>query len=810
MRTLLRIAVAAVLAISVCPLAGAEAGWIEDGTPVHTAQWDQYYIQTVPDGEGGAVIVWASQLNEGGYLKADIYAQRLDRRGNPLWSAPGVGVCVYSDDQNMPRIVPDGEGGYIIAWYDQRSGYGDIYAQRLDAAGVPQWTANGIPVCAAASNQGYVEMTTVQGGGAIIAWQDDRNATGWDIYAQRLANDGSAVWTVDGVMVCDDTSFQEDIAITTNGAKGALIVWEDKRNVSTDIYAEEIDSTGAIDWAGAGNPLCTDTANQLDPVIVYSGEPHNGIVAWTDQRATGSDIYGTRLQNSWPAWAADGIPLASAADYQSYPALVARGGYEVYLCWRDSRDGNADIYAQRLNLLGDLYWGSGGLPVCTYMRDQYLSDIDVDGAGNLIVAWSDTRYIYNDIYAQKLDPAGDPLWRTGGIVVSDEYYVQGGPSIASSGEGAFILAWEDQRDYSNQGRDLYAMRVDGSGIWGYPAPAITSIDDVPHDQGGSVTVAWAASQVDAYPYELATHYSVWRSLSGPEAAALLASGEKSVEMPSLTADFEGTAYRLEMLGAAAYGWEWLGNAEAHRLEAYTFTAPTLYDSTSAGGGWQHFFVATHTEDPYVYWDSEPDSGYSVDNLAPCEPLSLAGAQEYSPAGLRLTWDPNSELDLSHYNVYRGADSGFIPGAGSLLSCTADTTLFDSGWGWESEYWYKVAAVDIHGNESSFAVLGPGGVTGDDTPEAPLAAYLSQNAPNPFNPVTGIRFGLKAPGHVSLRIYDTTGRLVRVLADGRRPAGHFTETWDGLSDRGAAVASGVYFCRMRTAGYGRTIKMIMLR
>jgi predicted GH43/DUF377 family glycosyl hydrolase len=101
-------------------------------------------------------------------------------------------------------------------------------------------------------------------------------------------------------------------------------------------------------------------------------------------------------------------------------------------------------------------------------------------------------------------------------------------------------------------------------------------------------------------------------------------------------------------------------------------------------------------------------------------------------------------------------------------------------------------------------------TGTEGPAVPLACALHQNFPNPFNPTTRIAFGLNAPGAVSLRIYDASGRLVRVLVEGARAAGNHAELWDGRDSRGAPVASGIYFYRLEAGAFGETRKMVLLR
>jgi hypothetical protein len=98
----------------------------------------------------------------------------------------------------------------------------------------------------------------------------------------------------------------------------------------------------------------------------------------------------------------------------------------------------------------------------------------------------------------------------------------------------------------------------------------------------------------------------------------------------------------------------------------------------------------------------------------------------------------------------------------------------------------------------------------DEPSLPTETALYQNEPNPFNPVTSIRFDLAQNGAVELRIFDVKGRLVRTLLDRSLPRGWHLAQWDGTNDRGQSVASGVYFLRMSTAQKVQTRKLILLK
>jgi uncharacterized protein (DUF362 family) len=93
---------------------------------------------------------------------------------------------------------------------------------------------------------------------------------------------------------------------------------------------------------------------------------------------------------------------------------------------------------------------------------------------------------------------------------------------------------------------------------------------------------------------------------------------------------------------------------------------------------------------------------------------------------------------------------------------------------------------------------------------PAASALLGNYPNPFNPVTHIRFALQESGPVRLEIFNASGQRVRTLVEGELPAGNYAQVWDGRDDAGYNAASGVYFARLQTRQFQQTKAMALVR
>jgi hypothetical protein len=324
-------------------------------------------------------------------------------------------------------------------------------------------------------------------------------------------------------------------------------------------------------------------------------------------------------------------------------------------------------------------------------------------------------------------------------------------------------------------------------------PLITSIADVGNDQGRQVRIQWVRSFLDAPAASpLVTGYAIYRRVDAYKTGV----PDKTGEAGPLPAAFPPGM------------WDYVNTVPARGNESYSAVAPTLCDSTSTSTCYSVFVVTGLTASPQTFFDSEPDSGSSADNLAPAAPPNLL-AQLTAASQVTVSWDDVGDIDFDYYAIYRGLTSDFQPNASSRLGFATDPEFDDSVVA-AGVYYYKVTAVDFAGNEGIPSTAQVSLTTTNTLPVAGYRYALHPSRPNPFNPLTTISFELAEAVEVKLVVYDLRGQMVTTLLDQSLPAGPHRVTWNGRNGRGREVASGEYFYRLTAGTFTAKRKMTLLR
>lgn len=475
----------AVAALSLALLAApmlSFAAWSVDGAPVCTLPETQYQVAIASDWLEGAIIAWQDMRLD---AFEDIFVQRLNGNGAPLWGANGVPLCTAANSQGDIQLLPDFANGAVALWTDFRAGIGitDVYGQRINSLGAPQWTANGVPLCTGTvSTLDYRVRDMISDGnpgvvsssGYLMAIGEEDPLGNVRVLVQHVDLTGGGLWapaSTGGVFLTSSWRWRFGLRMVTDGTglafnpKGAVVVWaEDLPGTGIDIYARRVNASGAPQWAADGIGVCTLNNTQMAPDIVYVGGG-SVVVAWDDARDGQSDIYAQKIDSAGNMlWTAQGAPVCVGAGRQSDPRVIFNGTGGAIVVWHDTRHGIGSyrIYAQCLDANGQRLWGNTGIPLANAGDAQWWEPrVESDLAGGAIVTWADDIHDDGgDIFAQRVDANGNLLWGAAGMPLCLASNAQTFPVVVTDGESGAVFAWADARSDVN---DVYALRVAGSG-----------------------------------------------------------------------------------------------------------------------------------------------------------------------------------------------------------------------------------------------------------------------------------------------------------------------------------------------------------
>ena len=723
--------------------------------------------------------------------------------GTAQWSTdPTVNTMVTGSgkDQKEPVVISDGSGGVIIAWRDYQYTTsifgGEIHAQRLDTDGVLQWDANGIGVNAGSLGKGHFRpvMTGDGYGGAILGW--GRNAGflyNYDIFAQKLDPDGTKKWSLNDVTVSDASGTESFHQVISDDSSGAIFTWQHLPGTpgSTDIYAQRVDSAGNVIWADNGVEICMAAESQSYPKLVGDGNS-GAIITWADGRkgVGESDIYAQRIDAMGEVqWTADGVEVCNYLYFQGAPVITTDGNGGVIIAWEDARNGHFNIYAQRLNANGEPQWTEHGIPVCSAAQDQNTPYIVSDGAGGSIIVWQDQRDGTMDIYAQRVNGSGEMLWADDGVPVSTASNDQSAPVAMADQAGGIIITWWDYR--SDAFGDIYAQRLNASGLYQWEADGVGVCTASSYQMSPVLATDGDEGAIIVWEdYRNGSHYDIYAQRI-----------EKNGHLGEfLDADNDGIS-DLEEKGPAGDDPDYDGNSDA---------VPDGQQSHVAS-------FKTYDEQQYVTLMVPDSLGLeyvkAIDNPAP--DASGAPSQDSYPYGFfsfyitgltegshtMATLFLHNGPDISQYFKYGPTPSedphwyefDYDNETGAVVS--TDTVFLYLKDGIRGDY-------DVTANGTIFEPGGPLQTTSSIPSQEALLFHLAANHPNPFYTTTTIDFSIHRPSEVRIEVFDISGRLIIQLLHRRLLPGRYSTMWQA-----SGIPEGMYILKMTAHDQTVTKKMI---
>lgn len=647
-----------------------------------------------------------------------------------------------------------------------------------------------LPVCTVPGAQIYTRVVTDGAGGALVVWTDFRDGQDEDLYAQRVQRlpTGLAIapgWPANGRALTTAARSQVNTRVVSDGAGGAIVVWEDNRDVfisGADIYAQRVTAEGTIapGWPADGLPLCTAPGYQSYPSVAQDGAG-GAIVVWEDYRVSGgspgtnsdSDIYSMRVRPDGsfaPGWAVNGNPVCTAPEQQATAVVVADAAGGAIVAWGDLRDvttNRSDVYAQRLTPAGETAagWPAQGMRLSSAPERQGANlRIVTDGAGGAIVAWVDFRNepgSREDIFAQRVTATGAIAagWPPDGLAVCVAPGLQLDFGMVADEAGGALLVWEDYRNYASTAADLYGQRITGS---------------------GEVALGWVANGV------LVATGPGWQltpSVVGDGQGGMLLG---FTSYPDAGGGYDLFAQRVTADGSIPPGWPAEGRALCTEPSESDYEAAAVADG--AGGMIVASEHVTTVTDIYAQW-------IPGDGIVPTL-VSLVGA-EVDAERVVLTWYGPEGGGTGAAVERRSETSDWM----RLASVTADGTgtfryedrAVTPGTRYAYRLRYRTGAEEL--------------VTGEHWVQVPLSAFaLHGPQPNPATADLMVGFSLPSTEPATLALYDVSGRRVLDWEVGSLGAGVHRLN---LS-RGLRLAPGIYSLRLTQGARRETAGAVVLR
>ncbi len=769
-------------------------------------------VDIVPDGEDGAFLCWVEMNDE--IMTKWLDVQRINSDGETCYHPDSLRITeefgILGDDNigediYIPRgLVPGNPGellmAYLIQFPDTRM---NVYAQKVSGSGTSP----------------------------VLHWDDYR--------------DGN--WDIEQGILLDEAGYRaKSITIFPDRENGFFAYWRYSEIIDREyvyqIHMDHISNDGERLWATENQPaLLPDSLNHryTNPTACLAGiETIHFFNCASFDSVTGQLRVFTVDQDNGVMAGSTHTLLDCISDSAYLPIMAWDAvDHRMWITWTDKRPPHAMSFVQKINYEnGQARLCDNGMPIFDYDNPHNYGrrksrDLILDSLGYAIIISQGYG-----LWFQKVNEYGELLWGNDGVAMneSQQVYLDGEIIGIQSWDGGFFLAYSVSLGGSQYQPKLQRFTSDGTPAWnnhpqgielGEPGElkAVTKLQNgslvaITHLHTGELYATYASpageilqsiclksdTDVDADRVRCLakrnllivtwddTYYTndpVWMQVV-TEGFEKIWPEYEATGRPFIT---EGSI-RFET-GPTADGflcWLTWYEVDEDGQPTNTILAQRIYDE----GEVVPLTPLVLAENAYAYVDYSlvPCRGGDFWCVWPLNPVNLRHHRHinychFTPSGLPFDeyYEDTNGLRLTSMQTAYSIMDAVPDGHGGLVVCWQDGRS-------EISNLYAQRLYDTY-----TAISSP------SEELLPLEWSLSNVYPNPFNPVTRVRFTVANAGKVSLKVYDLLGREVVELANRHYTTGQHSLQWDG-----SGLASGVYFVRLEADGFTSTRKAVLLK
>ena len=436
---------------------------------------------------GGVYFTW---LTNGDY---HVYLQRLNQQGIAQFSNGGM---LISDNNNASwiavyhlNLMVDNEDNAIITLVDQRTGPWEVYAYKIAPDGTMLWGADGLTLSDSGIDNISPRLAVLPDNSVVVSWSKNYSS----IVVQRISANGDLLWG-DGMAINNLMASLLSPQPIINSDGNLLLQWISQTGpiwaADSKLYLQKYDLDGSSIWnepTVAVGPVVFPMGNWLQQSVA---DGNNGsISAWTEMSGNVQSAVTQHITEDGGLSWIGGVDLsANSSNFRMSPRLVvAENSQDLIAVWNESNGSQSQrgVYAQRLDESGNRLWGMNGTAVIPLNNAYDYLDLSIVGVGeDMITAFfQQSPNMNGDIYAVRLDADGNAPW-LGEVEVTNSGNSKS-DMMVEKGQGCLIIAWTE-----NGNVYAHSLREDGT----LGAPEVSLTGDINGD--GNINVLDVVMLVD--------------------------------------------------------------------------------------------------------------------------------------------------------------------------------------------------------------------------------------------------------------------------------------------------------------------------
>ena len=773
------------------------------------------------DTSGNFFVVWRDDVS------GSLQAARFDSLGAVLTSVFLVSdTTAYAGDFDA-ACAPSGP--LLVTWENYSAEGNDVVFRIFLTSGVPASSITKANSDLSTTNHWSPSITVGPNGDFAVVWEDYRTNDIADIYFRRFnaaGGDYGAEFPLSDASARDSARYMPVIAY--NSSDAYLAAWVDLRS-GQNIYTQRLTSSGTLN--GVNTLLTTDAAlfPNWEPDLSV-GSSGRFLAAWT-QYGAGNLIM---LQRFASGVVKDGSPVSvSAATLTDRygPAVTGSPLGNLAVFWTEPVTGVPDVH-------GAVVYNDAG-----FVRTDFKVNDDADGSAafepavanyglfDWTVVFTDQSRDAGDIMLQQIYVGGTLVGANRRINADTPGGTQTEPAVASVITDRLLISWTDVRGVTDR-PNVYCR-------FSKPTYDLTNEilvnDDVPgtaihHESDNAIAknekslVVWSDTRsgrprVYGQLFDAANAKIGANFLIGPTAGGL--TGESPMVSADSIGDFVVTyldraaavptieVKKVSAAGVVSDAFTFASDQSGYPIDGYSSgvngSGSTFLVWHADNGSQKELFLTVLNASGSPVFATKPVTDsidakpglpkISVDPLGYCLATWLDSRTGHKTA-FRQIYDPFGNPVETNLPVYAVSGPYMQPPATAGYRGKGIFVWSDA----------RAGGLQVYASQNLYS---PTAADGEPEP-LPTAFNLEQNHPNPFNPTTTIRFDLPRSGQVRLEVFNIVGQKVRTLADGFLSAGNHAVVWDGRSEDGHTLASGVYLYRLVGDGFTRTRQMILVK